>query len=88
VLQPVAPHANPLGQAPPVVDEQLPAPSHLPSQAAPQMTDVAGYVHAVPDAPVQAPPQVPDPLHAVRVPCGTPSLVVVQVPIAPVTSHA
>jgi len=39
-------------------------------------------------APVQLPPQVPEPAHAARDPCGGPDGTVVQVPCTPATSHA
>jgi hypothetical protein len=50
VLQPVVLQSKPPGQLPPVVDEQPPAPSQWPSQAAPQMTLLGGYVQDIAEA--------------------------------------
>jgi hypothetical protein len=72
VRQPLVPQAKPLGHDPPVV-LHAPAPSHLPSHAAPQIVWFDGYAHALEAVPSHVPPQVdPAPAHGARLPWGGP----------------
>jgi hypothetical protein len=85
VRQPLAPHANPFGHAPPLV-LQVPAPSHVPSHDAPQMVWLDGNAHAS-WVPSHVPAHVPVPAHVARGAMGVP-VTRVHVPSWPVTLHA
>src|SRR5690349_7866613 len=71
VKQPLEPQARPLGQLPPWTELQVPLPSHLPSQAAPQMVCADGWWQ-LDDVPSQLPAHEPAPLHAARGATGVP----------------